>query len=204
MNKPLQKLCLASGVALAFGAQADTFTITATVDNAITLTETTPFTLGRIYIQAETVSTAALAARLTIDDASDTTVAATAETAGTSTLVALGGAQAGLISISGAAPFTAITVTPSVAASDDLSHSSGSPAVPDILWNSITVYNAANTATTATNASGSSTNTINVTTNGSGAAGIIVGGIFEADDAAAADAYEDGSYTGTYDIDVSY
>merc|ERR1711916_352538 len=134
-------LCLASGVALAFGAQADTFTITAT--------------------------------------------ASTFATNPTSTIVALGGAQAGVISISGAAAFTAVTVTPSVAAADFLSHSSGSPAVPDIEWNSITVYDGDDVTTTATNVVGTSTNTISVTTDGSGNADIIVGGIFEAAESAA-------------------
>ena len=45
---------------------------------------------------------------------------------------------------------------------------------------------------------------LSVTTDGSGNADIIVGGIFEAAASTAADDYEDGSYTGTYDIDVSY
>ena len=207
MNKPLKKLCLASGVALAFGAQADTFVITANVDNAITLVETTPFTLGDIFIVAETgtVGAGTDAALLTIDDASDTTVtASTFATNPTSTIVPLGGATAGLISITGAAPFTAITVTPSVATTDHLQHNSGSPAVPDIEWNTIVAYDGADTTSTASNTVGTSTNTIAVTTDGSGNADIIVGGIFEAAESAATDDYEDGSYTGSYDIDVSY
>ncbi|WP_317931667.1 hypothetical protein [Halioxenophilus sp. WMMB6] len=204
MIKPLKKLCLASGVALAFGAQADTFDITATVNNAITMTETTPFTLGSIYILAETGTAGTTTATLAIDDASGTSTGASDYTNPTSTIVALGGAQAGLIAISGAAPFTAITVTPSVATTDNLAHSSGSPAVPDIVWDSITAYNGANTALTATNTVGTNANTFTVTTNGTGDASIIVGGTFSAAAAATTDAYADGTYTGTYTIDVAY
>lgn len=198
MNKPLKKLCLASGVALAFGAQADTFNVTATVDNAITLTETTPFSIGSIYITAETVQTAADAALLTIDEAGSATDTATAETAGTSQIVALGGATNGVLSISGAAPFTSITVTP--ATNTDMSHSSGSPSVPDIVINTINVWDASDTTTTAASGGG----TMTVTTDAGGAADILVGGVFMAGDNASAAAYEDGTYTGTYDVDVAY
>lgn len=199
MNKPLKKLCLASGVALAFGAQADTFNVTATVDNAITLNETTPFSIGSVYITAETVQTAADAAILTIDETGAATPTATAEASGLSQIVALGGASTGLLSIAGAASFTSITVTPRL--NTDMAHSSGSPTVPDILINQIDVWDASDTTTTADTTTGTP---MTVTTDATGAADIIVGGIFMADDNAVAASYEDGTYTGTYDVDVAY
>lgn len=200
MNKPLKNICLASGVALAFGAQADTFDVTATVDNAITLVETTPFTLGSIYILAETdavVSSNSNSATITIDADGDATTDAT--NANTSAIVSLGGSVAGLLSITGAAAFTSITVTPGT--DSDLAHSSGSPAVPDILVDDIVVYDADDTSSSA---SASASATISVVTDGSGNADIIVGGVFMADASTASDDYESGTYTGSYTVDVAY
>lgn len=201
MNKPLKKLVLASGVALAFGAQADTFNVTATVDNAITLVETTPFSVGSLYLQAENVGSdeqTTANALMDIDSAGATTITGTTETSGTSNIVSLGGVQTGLISISGAAAFTSVTVTPAL--NTDLSHVSGSPAIPDIAVIDIDVFDATATGTTA---SAAATASMTVTTDASGNADIIVAGSIAAADGAADD-YEDGSYTGTYDVDVAY
>ncbi len=199
MNKPLKKLCLASGVALAFGAQADTFNVTATVDNAITLTETTPFTIGSVFIQSDQGTGTVTVATMTIDadGATSTTASSSTNTDATSQIVALGGASTGLLSISGAAPFTAITVTPAL--NTNMTHSSGSPTVPDIEITDIDVFDATDTSVTAAAVAAT---TMSVTTDASGAADIIVGGTFSAE--ASANAYEDGTYTGTYDVDVSY
>ncbi|BFM06716.1 hypothetical protein [Halioxenophilus aromaticivorans] len=204
MNKPLKKLCLASGVALAFGAQADTFNVTATVDNAITLTETTPFSIGSLFLTAET-DNAATPASMSINSNGDvTTTPASGGTAPSSSLVSLGGATAGVITITGAAPFTDVTVEATVDTDDHLTHFSGSPNVPAIEWVSITAYDGNDpTGNSETVLLSAAATGFDVTTDGSGNADILVGGVLQAS-IDAANTYEDGSYTGTYNIDVSY
>lgn len=187
-------IATSAGTMLTAGAHA--FDATATVSNAITLTETTPMSLGSLFIKkgldadATTTSTAAV---LTLDQdagsASTTTAGADGDAGDIlSNIVSLGGAQAGVLEVTGAQAFGSLTVTHG--ALTDLVHSGGNPAVPVIDFTTLT-----------TTPAGGGTLTLDA----AGSGQILVGGTFTAAVAATAGtAYQDGVYTGTYAITVSY
>jgi hypothetical protein len=193
--KTLTKYVIATSVGSLLAAGAHAFNVTATVANTITLTETTPFTLGNVFVRLHVdTDTDSVPAYLTINP---TTGAATT-TAGTeadaspqqnSKLVSLGGVTVGVLSVSGAQPFGTLTVTHGT--KTDLVHSSGNPALPTIKFTTLTT-SPADAAT--------------LTLDGTGAGQIKVGGVFTAqeDTATGGNAYQDGTYTGTYAVTVSY
>lgn len=187
-------IATSAGTMLTAGAHA--FDATATVSNAITLTETTPMSLGSLFIKKglDAVNTGnGVGAVLTLDQdagsASTTTPGSDADGADTaSNIVSLGGAQAGVLEVTGAQAFGSLTVTHG--ALTDLVHSGGNPAVPVIDFTSL--------LTTPANAG-------TLTLDAAGAGQILVGGTFTAAVAATAGtAYQDGVYTGTYALTVSY
>lgn len=187
-------IAITAGSLLAAGANA--FDVTATVSSTISVTETVPFTLGTVYVTAADVTndTTETAGTMTITPAGVvSTINGTAATgdganaAGhVSKFVALGGQQAGTVSITGAAAFGTVTIDSS-AAPVNLEHESGSPTIPDIVFTTLTT-SPADGATLLLDASG--------------AGNINVGGTFTAADAT--NQYSDGVYTGTYDVTVSY
>lgn len=187
-------IALSAGSLLAAGANA--FDVTATVSSTISVTETVAFSLGTVYATSADVTndTSETAGTITISPAgvvstSDGTAATGdgANAAGhVSKFVALGGQQAGTVSVSGAAAFGTVTVDSS-ATPVDLSHSSGSPSIPDIVFTTLTT-------------SPADGNTLSL--DASGAGDILVGGTFTAADSTSQ--YSDGVYTGTYDVTVSY
>lgn len=178
---------LVAGGMLSFGANtyADTFDVTAEVSSTISLSQTTAFTLGTIYVRpADTGDTGAILS-VSTGGAVSTTDGADTDGSGSdiSKFVSLGGQEAGVISITGAAPFGTVTITSSAAS--DLEHSSGNPSLPTIEFTSVTTDPATS-----------------LTLDGTGAGDILVGGTFTAANSTAA--YADGSYTGTYEITVAY
>ncbi len=186
--KTLSKyLCaVAAGTLLASGANA--FDVSATVSSTITVTETTPFSLGTLYVAAsDGDGGTTAAATFVINPSTGATTATDGAGADTSKFVSLGGAQVGVITVTGAQAFGSVTVDSS-ATPTDLVHESGNPALPVIDF----------TTLTTSPADGA---TLTLDANGDG--DILVGGTFTADDSTTA-AYADGVYTGTYDITVSY
>lgn len=180
---------------------AETFNASATVSNTISLTETTPFTFGSLFIKrgadadnqdagsgaidpATLVVTPAGATTGSVEDGDETDVP--------SKIVSLGGITVGVVSVTGAAPFGSLTVT-SNATPTNLTHSSGNPALPPIVFSSI--------ATSPANGS-------SLTLDANGDGNINVGGTIVASyvngSATVSTDYADGTYTGSYTITVSY
>lgn len=193
--KTFSKFLIATSAGTLLAAGAHAFDVTATVSNTIALTETTPFALGsvfiRLHVDSDTDSTPAV---LTVNP----TTGAAATTAGTeadaspqqnSKFVSLGGVQAGVLTVAGAQPFGSLTVTHGT--KTDLIHSSGNPSLPTIKFTTLT-----------TSPIGGGT----LTLDGTGGGQILVGGTFTAqeDTSTGGAAYQDGAYTGTYAITVSY
>jgi len=102
--KVLKTLLLCSVIAgMAGAASAQTFTATATVQNAVTITEVTPLDFGTVFATATAASNAAAdetySNKLTLSAAGAASV--TAEAAGGPTVLSLGGATAGAFSAPG-------------------------------------------------------------------------------------------------------
>lgn len=186
MNQ-FKKLALVAGVAALFSTGAHAFDVTATVSNTIALTETTPLTLGNVYITKG--AGAGVQARLDLDpDTSATTEGvAGAEATTPSKFIGLGGAQAGVLSVSGAQAFGSLTVTHGALTA--LTHESGNPSIPTIAFTDL-ITNPIDGGT--------------LTLDGTGSGQILVGGQFTVAAPAATGTYQDGVYTGTYAITVSY
>ena len=180
-----------AGALLATGASAETFNVTAEVANTIALTETTPLNFGNLYVRRGTGADGGGGpATLTLATTGSFTGTGEGDEATTlSRIVSLGGATAGVLSVTGASPFASVTVT-SNAAPTDLIHSSGNPALPVVTFDAITTDPAHNAA-------------LVLDANGDG--DILVGGQMTAATAVAAGtAYAEGTYTGTYVVTVSY
>lgn len=187
-------IALSAGSLLAAGANA--FDVTATVSSTISVTETVAFTLGTVYATSADVTndTSETAGTMTITPAGVVSsvdgTAATGDGANAaghvSKFVALGGQQAGTVSVSGAAAFGTVTVG-SAATPVSLTHESGSPSIPDIVFTTLTTLPADGDP---------------LALDASGAGDILVGGTFTAADSTSQ--YSDGIYTGTYDVTVSY
>jgi hypothetical protein len=177
-------IAVSAGALISVGANA--FDVTATVTNTITLTQTTPMTLGNVYLKKGVGAGAQAYVDLDPDTGALTsTVGAEATTPGK--FVGLGGAQAGVLSVTGAQAFGDVTVNHG--ALTNLVHSSGNPGLPVIVFTSLD--------TTPADAA-------LLTLDGSGNGDILVGGRFTSAAPAAGGAYQDGTYTGTYAITVSY
>ncbi len=192
-NSMLNRLAVAAAVAnalaVSFPAMADTFNTTANVSSTITLTETTPLSFGNIFAVASTAGDGT-EATMTVSTAGAVSVTAgSGDSTSDSRIVSLGGATAGELTVSGAATYTDLTVT-SGAGLVNLVHSSGSPNAAIFTMDSITT----SPATTTTGQ-----------TDGTGALTILVGGVIGASDTTTySSGYLDGTYTGSYDVSVSY
>lgn len=175
-----------AGALLATGANAETFNVTAEVANTIALTETTPLSFGNLYVRRG-VGVGAQATVTLTTGGTFTGTGTGAEATTPSRIVSLGGSTVGTLSVTGASPFAALTVT-SNAAPSALTHSSANPSLPTVAFNSITTLPAHNGT---------------LTLDGSGNGDILVGGQITAA-APGASAYAEGTYTGSYTVTVSY
>lgn len=185
-----------SGTMATGPVMADTFNATAEVLNTITLTETTPLNFGTIFAVADADADDTTLATLVVSTAGAVSQGSATDGGGgtASNLVALGGHVAGLLTISGAAAFTDLTVTVGTGATlVSLIHSSGSPNVTPFTLDAI-VTSPASGSTGQTDASGGLT--------------ILVGGTIGAEEGGTGtnftSGYLDGTYTGSYDVSVSY
>ena len=177
--------------------QADVFNATATVSSTISLVETTALDLGSLYVTATdslatnggTAGTLRLTTggtTTTTDGSAVVTTTSSVFSAGhVSKFVVLGSATNGVITVTGAAPFGTVTVTHG--ATTALTHSSGNPALPTIAFTTLIT---------------SPTTGGTMTLDASGDGAITVGGLFTAGSSQAV--FADGSYTGTYEINVAY
>lgn len=210
--KTLNKCLIAASCSLALTGQlnAETFTSTAEISNAISLTETTPFSLGSLFLvkcdgtegPIDTVATPSVdaddnAAVITLSATTGSiTIGATGanEAANTCRAVSLGGEQRGVLSVSGGSAFTDVTITAvAPTATSNLVHSAGNPVTPRINILSLTALSDDGTLDTT------------LTLDGSGNGNIFVGGTFTPEDRVAATGnYIDGSYVGQYEVSVSY
>ena len=202
--KNLTKLTLGA-LTLSFAAaqaNAETFNATAEISNAISLTETTPFSIGTVFITKadgtigdNADAGATDAAQINIDALTGavTTGNGTTDT-GDGAVTPLGGEQVGVLTVTGAAPFADLVITATApTAANDLVHSSANPAIPTINFLALTAI--------ADDADNGGTLTLDASGNGN----ILIGGEFGASDRATfTGTYADGTYTGTYSVSVSY
>lgn len=169
------------GLAAAGAVQAETFNVTATVQNAIALVETTPFSLGTLYV-TNNASAASTPATLTVTSAG---AVSSADGNIGSKIISLDTVTLGVVSVSGAQPFGTVTVEHGTLT--NLVHSSGNPALPVIEFNTLDT-DPADAAT--------------VTLDANGDGDINVGGTFSTEQITTD--YADGVYTGSYEINVAY
>jgi hypothetical protein len=163
-------------MAVSLPAQADTFTATATVLNTITLTPTQDLTFGTLY--AKSGGGSGDVETLTMTPGGIITYAGTGTT---SKLISLGGQAPAIINISGMAASTTVNVV----TDNPVNLSTGNPAVATFV---LTVTDDTSAGTVTTDASGNAT--------------IKVGGTITTQDTA--NTYQNGVYTGSYDVTVSY
>ena len=174
------------GLMMVGAVHADQFDATATVSSAITLVETTALDLGTLFMPDSNCSGTGSFMTVPTDGSSVLITGGTGNCAGDD-IVSLAAGTAGLITITGAAAFGTVTVDSSTAPLD-LVHFTLNGTLPVIVFTTLT--------TLPTDG-----NTVTLDANGDG--GIVVGGVFTAE-VSNANGYQDGLYTGNYDIDVSY
>lgn len=174
-NQLAMVAALGGCMAVSSPTQADTFNATATVNNTITLTETQPLHFGTLY--AKVGGGAGDVESLTMTPGGTITYGGTGTI---SKLISLGGQTPGIIAISG----MAATTTVNVVSGTPVNLSNGNPAVATFV---LTVTD--DTAGT-------------VTTDATGNATINVGGTITTQDTA--NTYQNGTYTGSYNVTVSY
>jgi hypothetical protein len=179
----------------AFAESVTTATVTATVQNAFTLVETTPLDFGTVRAVADNTGALNIAI-LTLTPAGAITPTAGV---GTSAMTSLSGGTAGVFTVTGAASFTNLTVT--FPADFTLTNGTAPPGSPvfDILqadWVG-TIVGGANDGVTY--AAG------NMQTDVTGAVALNVGTKLKTDSAVGTTGqYLDAAYTGTYTMDISY
>lgn len=184
---PISKYLIATtaGALLATGAHSETFDVSAEVVSTVALTETTPLNFGSLYIRRGTAgvaSTLTLGANGTFTGTGQGTVGPTG-----SRIVSLGGQTAAELTISGASPFTTLTIDTTTTGPTPLVHSSGNGTLPTIIVGAL-----------VTDAVGGQ-----ITLDGNGDGTIRVGAPITTA-AVGTPAYSEGTYTGEYTVSVSY
>ncbi len=195
----IKALAIAVGVTAASGtAMADIFTATATVNSAITVTETTPLDFGTIVAttSSSTVATAAGTATLEVSVNGTISVAEATGTASATITSLVDGAPAEL-TISGAPAFVTINVAEGTL--NPMSHSSGAPAIPDFTITELQ-FDTSNAGTAADGTEGDATGV----TDGTGDMTIIVGATIQVPDDSNGTVFTDGTYSGDYEVLVTY
>lgn len=169
-------------------------TATTTVQNAFTLTETTALDFGTVRAVADPTGGINIAQLVLAPDGTSTTPAVV----GNSALTLLTAGSAGVISVTGAAAFTNLTVT--FPANFTLTATGAPPTSPtfEVLnadWVG-TVVGGANDGATYAGA--------NLQTDSAGVVGMNFGTTLKTDSVASTTAYIDAAYTGNYVLTVVY
>lgn len=163
-------------------AQTATYSAQVTVQNAFTIGETTPLNLGTIAaISSNTAGTQAL---LTLNSGTGVTSVVQGSGGSLSRILAIAPATRGQISVTNAPPSTLLTVS-NPGSTYNLSNPAAPAGTPNLVF------------TPGYTAVG-----FNYTTSATGALSINVGGTLAT--AQSANAYVDGTYTGTYQVQISY
>ncbi|MCP4320540.1 MAG: hypothetical protein GY787_01515 [Alteromonadales bacterium] len=196
----LNKITKILGVTFVLSASASTFaqtvnsTVTVGVQNAFTVTETTPLDFGTVRATADATNAANFALLVLSPNGTYTPGAAV----GASAISSLVPGTAGEFAISGAASFTNLTVTYPVDDADVLTTAGAPPLSPNftiVSWNGI-VVGGSNDGAVATN---------NVQTDNTGAVGIKIGATLKTDKTTTnTGAYIDAPYSAAYTFDISY
>jgi len=163
-------------------AQTATYSAQVTVQNAFTIGETTPLNLGTIA--AISSSTAGTQATLTLNSGTGVTSVVQGSGGSTSRILAIAPATRGEISVSNAPPSTLLTVS-NPGTTYNLSNPAAPAGTPNLVF------------TPGYTAVG-----FNYTTSATGALSINVGGTLATE--VSANPYVDGTYTGTYQVQISY
>jgi len=174
------------GLMMAGAVNADNFDATATVSSVITLVETDALDLGSLFMPDSNCGGVGAFLTIPTNGSASTLTGGTGGCSGDD-IVSLAPDTPGLITITGAAPFGTVTVDSSTAPVD-LVHSSLNGSLPVIVF-------------TTLNTLPVDTGTVSLDVNGDGT--IVVGGVFTAE-VSNVNGYQDGVYTGNYDINVSY
>ena len=182
--KNLKLTAIAAVVGLATGGTvlADTFTATATVSNTITVTETTPLSFGTLAVIGGAAADLAPTATLTVP--SDGTIPDQINNVSQGTnakITIISGVTPGVLQISGAAADSAISIAAPV--STTLVHPTG----PTLAFTPEVGGAAAAFGATTTDAAGELT--------------LYVGGALSTQETVT---YIDGTYSGTYEVTLSY
>lgn len=210
MKQTHLKLLKGLGIAALFAgsnlalAESVTIPATVTVNNAINFTSTGSLDFGQVRATAST--TAANCVGLVLPTASLTMVAASTGTqfaaactaAGTAKLQAVGGTPARpTLSVTGVAPFTALSLTVPAAAVN-LTAATG-PGTAQFQLVDFVARKTSGTAADLTAGAG------NLATDATGAATVTIGATLITDPAAPTTAtYQDLAYSGTFDVTVTY
>jgi len=168
-------LAISAGLAISLSVRADTFSATATVSNVITMTETQALDFGSVY--AISGGGAGDVESMSMTPGGVITYGGTGTI---SNLVSLGGQTPGIIDLSGMAANTTVTVT----SGGEVDLNNGNPASATFVF------------VVSDDTAGS------LTTDGTGAGTINIGGSITTEDTA--NTFQDGIYTGSYDVTVSY
>ena len=163
-------------------AQTATYSAQVTVQNAFTIGETTPLNLGTIA--AISSNTAGTQATLTLNSGTGVTSVVQGSGGSLSRILAIAPATRGQIAVTNAPPSTLLTVS-NPGSTYNLSNPAAPAGTPNLVF------------TPGYTAVG-----FNYTTSATGALAINVGGTLATEQSA--NAYVDGTYTGTYQVQISY
>lgn len=188
----LKTLTLAVGLATIGNVMADSYTVSGTVNNTVTIAQSTALALGDIALVGfDANNTSMTAGAITITPAGVTSLSpgtAATDSAGIysngaiSKFVPLGNQSGGTLDITGGANAGVITIDTTGAVVD---LDSGVPGAPKILISAVTTLPAGT-----------------ITLDAGGTGSINFGATFTAEDSTTL--YPDGVYTGSVDISVSY
>jgi len=163
-------------------AQTATYSAQVTVQNAFTIGEVTPLNLGTIA--AISSSTAGTQAQLSLNAGTGVTTLTQGSGGSNSRVLAIAPATRGQIAVTNAPPSTLLTVS-NPGSTYNLSNPAAPAGTPNLVF------------TPAYAAVG-----FNYTTSATGGLTINVGGVLATE--ASANPYVDGTYTGTYQVQISY
>jgi hypothetical protein len=194
-------LVASSALLLSAAASAETTPGTASIQitNAFSLVETTPIDFGNIQVANDTDGATTGVVTVTIPGNANPMTLGNAATPAEANGNILTQGTPGLFDITGAAPFTALNIQ--FPTSFELTNSTAPPSTPafSVLLAEATTFvvGGANDGVLYNDT------TPNLTTDGTGAVGFSLGGVLTTDATATA-VYADGTYSGSYTMEVIY